>query len=389
MAASAGRSAGTGSRATGPGALDGVLVADFSRVLAGPYATMLLGDLGAEVVKVERPGLGDDTRHWGPPYTADGTATYFAGVNRNKTSLFLDLSTRDGLDDARVLALRADVVVENFKPGTMAKLGLGYEALAAENPGVVLCSISGFGSGAGAPLPGYDLLVQAMGGLMSVTGPAADHPTKVGVALVDVITGLHAVYGILAALRHRDVTGAGQHVEVNLLSSLLSALVNQGAAYVAGGVVPGILGNDHPSITPYGVYATADRPLVLAVGNDGQFRTLCTELGIDIAADERYATNPARVAHRADLRLALEVTLCTRGADHWYATLTAAGVPCGPINDVSAAFDLAATLGLDPVVGVPGTAVPQVANPLRLSATPPTYRTPAPAMPPGATGAGR
>jgi crotonobetainyl-CoA:carnitine CoA-transferase CaiB-like acyl-CoA transferase len=363
------------------GALDGVVVADFSRVLAGPYATMLLADLGAEVVKVERPGLGDDTRHWGPPYAVDGTATYFAGVNRNKASVFLDLSSPEGLAEARGLALRADVVVENFRPGTMAKLGLGYDALATANPGVVLCSISGFGSGKGADLPGYDLLVQAMGGLMSVTGPAPGEPTKVGVALVDVITGLHAVYGILAALRHRDATGTGQHVEVNLLSSLLSALVNQASAFVAGDVVPGILGNDHPSITPYGVYATSDRPLVLAVGNDGQFRSLCGVLNLDLPEDERFATNPARVQHRTDLRRELEAALAAGGADHWYAALTAAGVPCGPINDIAGAFDLAASLGLAAVVAVPGSAVPQVANPLRLSATPPTYSTPPPAMP--------
>ncbi len=363
------------------GALDGVVVADFSRVLAGPYATMLLGDLGAEVVKVERPGAGDDTRHWGPPYAADGTATYFAGVNRNKRSLWLDLSSPDGLAEARALALRADVMVENFKPGGLAKMGLGYESLAAENPRLVLCSISGFGSGAGAELPGYDLLVQAMGGLMSLTGPGAGEPTKVGVALVDVITGLHAVYGILAALRHRDVTGEGQHVEVNLLSSLLSAMVNQSSAYVAGGVVPGILGNDHPSIVPYAVYATADKPLVLAVGNDRQFRSLVTVLGIAEAADDdRFATNPARVAHRAEVRGLLEQALAADGADRWARDLTASGVPCGPINGLDDAFALATSLDLSPVVEVPGSPVPQVANPLRMSATPPAYRVGSPPL---------
>jgi len=365
------------------GALDGVVVADFSRVLAGPYATMLLADLGAEVLKVERPGSGDDTRHWGPPYAADGQATYFSGVNRNKTTLWLDLATPEGRAEARDLALRADVVVENFKPGGLDRMGLGYAALSAENPRTVVCSISGFGSGAGAGLPGYDLLVQAMGGLMSVTGPGAGHPTKVGVALVDVVTGLHAVYGILAALRHRDRTGEGQHVEVNLLSSLLSALVNQASSYVAGDVVPGILGNDHPSITPYGVYATGDRPLVLAVGNNGQFRALCSVLGAEhLGADERFATNPARVAHRAELRALLEAALAADGATSWHSALTAAGVPCGPINDIAGAFELATSLGLEPVVAVPGSAVPQVANPLRLSATPPTYRTPPPPMGP-------
>jgi crotonobetainyl-CoA:carnitine CoA-transferase CaiB-like acyl-CoA transferase len=365
------------------GALDGVVVADFSRVLAGPYATMLLADLGAEVVKVERPGYGDDTRHWGPPYAADGQATYFGGVNRNKTTLWLDLATPEGRAEAWDLALRADVVVENFKPGGLDRMGLGYASLSAEDPRTVVCSISGFGSGAGAALPGYDVLVQAMGGLMSVTGPAAGQPTKVGVALVDVVTGLHAVYGILAALRHRDRTGEGQHVEVNLLSSLLSALVNQASSYVAGDVVPGILGNDHPSITPYGVYATSDRPLVLAVGNDGQFQALCGVLGTDhLGADERFATNPARVAHRGELRALLEAALAADGAASWHAALTTAGVPCGPINDIAGAFELATSLGLEPVVAVPGSAVPQVANPLRLSATPPTYRTPPPPMSP-------
>ena len=364
------------------GALDGVVVADFSRVLAGPYATMLLGDLGAEVVKVERPGTGDDTRHWGPPYAADGQATYFTAVNRNKRTLWLDLATSEGRAEARALALGADVVVENFKTGTMERMGLGYAGLAAENPRTIVCSISGFGSGEGKDLPGYDLLVQAMGGLMSVTGPAPGEPTKVGVALVDVITGLHAVYGILAALRHRDLTGEGQQVEVNLLSSLLSALVNQASAYAAGGVVPGILGNDHPSITPYGVYATGDRPIVLAVGNDGQFRALCRVLEVDaLGVDERFATNPARVAHREALRGLLEAALGARGASDWHRDLTAAGVPCGPINDLAGAFELATSLALDPVVAVPGSTVPQVANPLRMSATPPTYRTPPPSMP--------
>jgi crotonobetainyl-CoA:carnitine CoA-transferase CaiB-like acyl-CoA transferase len=214
-----------------------------------------------------------------------------------------------------------------------------------------------------------------MGGLMSITGPGPGAPTKVGVALVDVVTGLHAVYGILAALRHRDRTGVGQHVEVNLLSSLLSALVNQGSGFVAGGVVPDILGNDHPSITPYGVYSTGDRPLVLAVGNDRQFRTLGAVLGLaPIADDPRFATNPARVQHRAELRRELEAVLTARGASDWYRDLTAAGVPCGPINDVAAAFELATSLQLDPVVRIPGSTVAQVANPLTMSRTPPTYR---------------
>ncbi len=359
--------------------LAGVLVADFSRVLAGPYATMLLADLGAEVVKVERPGAGDDTRAWGPPWAPSGEATYFLGVNRNKRSVALDLKAPEGLAAARRLAERADVVVENFPPGTMDRLGLGYDAVQAANPGVVYASITGFGRAGGAGLPGYDLLVQAVGGLMSVTGPAPGEPTKVGVALVDVVTGLHATIGILAALRHRERTGQGQRVEVNLLSSLLSALVNQASGYVAAGVVPGIMGNRHPSIAPYEVLDTADRPLALAVGNDKQFTALAGVLDRpELAVDERFATNPARVAHRDALAAELTAALAARAADEWAALLGQAGVPCGPINDVGQAVALAEQLGLAPVVIVDG--VPTVADPIGLSGTPASYRLPPPAV---------
>jgi crotonobetainyl-CoA:carnitine CoA-transferase CaiB-like acyl-CoA transferase len=367
------------------GALDGLLVADFSRVLAGPYATMLLGDLGAEVVKVERPGSGDDTRSWGPPWATshdgqDRESTYFLGVNRNKRSEFWDLRAPDDLAQALDLVARCDVLVENFKPGGMDALGLGYPDAAALNPGLVYCSITGFGAAEGADLPGYDLLVQAAGGLMSITGPAPGAPTKVGVALVDVVTGLHATLGILAALRHRERTGTGQHVEVNLLSSLLSALVNQSSAVVAGGQVPTIMGNEHPSIAPYETFPTGDRDVVLAVGNDAQFRRLVERLGRpDLADDERFRTNPERVRHRAALRAALIPLLADAGADHWFGTLMAAGVPCGPINRIDEAIDLAASLGLDPVVDVEG--VPTVAHPVRMSATPPTYRRRPPRLP--------
>jgi crotonobetainyl-CoA:carnitine CoA-transferase CaiB-like acyl-CoA transferase len=359
-----------GGRVLNGGALDGVLVVDFSRVLAGPYATMLLGDLGADVVKVERPGTGDDTRSWGPPFVA-GQATYFAAVNRNKRSVAIDLTTADGLAEARALVQRADVVVENLRPGTMQRLGLGPDAVAELNPRAIYCTVSGFGTGAGAALPGYDLLAQAVGGLMSITGPP-DEPQKAGVAMVDVITGLHACVGILAALRHRERTGEAQRVEVNLLSSLLSALVNQASGYVAAGVVPARMGNQHPSIAPYEVYPVRDGSLVVAVGNDGQFAALCRVLGLDLAADARFATNPARVANRAALNAALELVLVTRDGAEWFDLLSAAGVPCGPINDVAAAFDLATRLGLQPIVDAAGA--PQVANPISLSATPPTYR---------------
>ncbi len=359
------------------GALDGVLVADYSRVLAGPYATMLLADLGATVIKVERPGAGDDTRQWGPPYAPDGQATYFQSVNRGKASIDLDLRDSEDLRIAHALAARADVLVENHRPGSLARYALDYPAVSAINPGVVYCSISGFGADAGADLPGYDLLVQAMGGLMSITG--SDEPTKAGVAVVDVLTGLHATVAILAALRHRDATGEGQHVETTLLGALQSSLVNQAAAFVGAGSVPGRLGNAHPSISPYEVYPTADRPVVIAVGNDGQFARLVEVLGDPgLATDPRFATNPARVAHRDELAGRLQGLLAGAGADAWQDRLTAVGVPCGPINDIAQGFALAEQLGLQPIVEVTDPRRPdgqrQVANPVRYSRTPVDYR---------------
>ncbi|MET8427661.1 CoA transferase [Nocardia sp. NPDC004860] len=363
------------------GALDGIVVADFSRVLAGPYATMLLGDLGAEVVKIERPNTGDDTRAWGPPFDPNGTATYFNAVNRNKSSLVLNLGDSGDRDRALELVRRADVVVENFRSGTMERLGLGYEDLRRVNPGLVYCSITGFGDKGGASLPGYDLLVQAVGGLMSMTGPEPGAPTKTGVALVDVLTGLHALVGILAALRHRQLTGEGQRVDTNLLSSLLSSLVNQGSGYLGAGVVPGILGNRHPSIAPYEVFPTSDRPVALAVGNDRQFADLMTALGRpELVHDPRFATNSARVAHRDELTNVLDTSLAAHGADYWFATLTAVGVPAGPINDVAEAVALAENLGLEPTVRVPGSDTAQITNPITFSRTPVRYRCAPPAL---------
>ncbi|MFF8606943.1 CaiB/BaiF CoA transferase family protein [Streptomyces sp. NPDC015346] len=358
----------------GPGALSGIVVADFGRVLAGPYMTMLLADLGADVIKIERPGSGDDTRAWGPPF-ADGEATYFLGVNRNKRSIALDLTDPADLATARAIVDRADVLVENFRPGTMERLGLGHETVRASNPGLVYCSVTGFGAAEGARLPGYDLLVQAVGGLMSVTGDPGGRGTKAGVALVDVITGLHAGLGVLAALRHRERTGEGQRVEVSLLTSLLSALTNQSAAYLGAGVVPRAMGNRHPSIAPYEVFEAKDRPLALAVGNDRQFRTLCERLGLAaLAEDVRFATNTSRVAHREELAALLSGPLAERTADSWFEELTAVGVPCGPINDLAAAFDLADRLGLEPRVPAGAAGAAQVANPIALDVTPPVYR---------------
>lgn len=350
--------------------LDGVLVADFTRVLAGPYATMLLADLGATVIKVERPGSGDDTRAWGPPFAADGQSTYYQSVNRNKLSIALDLTSPDDLRVAHDLAAQADLLLENHKPGGLQRYGLDYASVTATNPGIVYCSISGFGAHAGKDMPGYDLLVQAMGGLMSITGQAS--PTKAGVAVVDVLTGLHATVAVLAALRHREQTGVGQLVEISLLGALLSSLVNQSSAYVGAGVVPGLMGNAHPSIAPYEVYATADRPMVLAVGNDSQFARLAAVLGDDsLATRPEYQTNSARVAHRDALKQDLETALRERGADQWQRLLTQAGVPCGPINDLAASFALADSLGLNPVVEIAG--VKQVSNPVAYSETPVDY----------------
>jgi len=360
------------------GPLGGLVVADFSRVLAGPFATMLLGDLGADVIKVEHPDGGDETRAWGPPF-ANGHSTYYLAVNRNKRSVALDLKDDHGRLAARALAGRADVLVENFKAGSLERLGLGYEDLARDNPGLVWCSVSGFGRGAGSALPGYDFLVQAMSGLMSITGPAGGEPTKVGVALVDVLTGLYAFGGVLAALRARDRTGRGQRVEVSLLGSALASLVNQASSYLCTGEPPRAMGNRHPSITPYETLATADRPLVVAVGNDGQFARLCGVLGVpEAAADPRFATNAARVANRDALASLLERALAARGAAEWVAALGDAGVACGLVNDVGEAFALAERLGLDPVADAGG--IPQVADPIRLSATPVGYRLAPPAL---------
>jgi crotonobetainyl-CoA:carnitine CoA-transferase CaiB-like acyl-CoA transferase len=367
-----------------PGALTELRILDFSRVLAGPFATMMLADLGATVTKVERPGSGDETRSWGPPYDDHGHATYFQAVNRNKRSVAIDLSDPAGRREALTLARASDVVVENFRPDVMDKLGLGYEQLAADQPGLVYCSITGFGDGEGARLPGYDLLVQALGGLMSITGSPEGEPQKVGVALVDILAGLFASVGILAALRHRDATGEGQRVQVDLLSSLLAALVNQASAFTVAGVVPGRMGNAHPSIAPYELYPAAEGELVLAVGNDRQFAALCSALGDpEMANDERFRGNARRVENRGALREALVAGLATRSAADWAAALTDARVPAGVVNDVRGAFELAASLGMEPIVDVPGpdgSPVRLTRNPIRLSRTPPSYRSAPPEL---------
>jgi crotonobetainyl-CoA:carnitine CoA-transferase CaiB-like acyl-CoA transferase len=364
-----------------PGPLAGLLVADFSRILAGPYATMLLADLGAEVVKVEGP-RGDDTRTWQPP-VREGTSTYFLGVNRNKRSIALDLADDADAELGRELARRADVVVENFKPGGLDRFGLDHATVAAGNPGVVYASISGFGTSGGRSLPGYDLIVQAISGFMSLTGDADGEPYRAGVALFDVMAGLHATVGILAALHHRRETGTGQHVEVNLLSSALSGLVNQTSAFVAGGVVPFRMGNSHPSLFPYEPLPCADGELIVTAGNDGQFRRLCEVLGVpELADDPRFGRNEDRTAHREELRPLLVERLRTRPKQDWFRDIIAAGVPCGPINTIDQGIAFAVEVGLDPVVtvGEGADAVPSVRNPITFSGTAPAYRLPPPAL---------
>lgn len=358
--------------------LDGLTVADFSRVLAGPLASMMLGDLGAEVIKVERPERGDDTRSWGPPYSPEGEASYYLSINRNKHSVVLDLKTEQGRKEARRLAVGADVLIENFRPGAMESFGLRYDDLALDNPGLVYARITGFGSGKGADLPGYDYLVQAMSGWMSITGEPDRPPVKVGVAVVDVLTGLYTTLGIVTALFEREQSGRGQFLEVSLLGSALAGLVNQASSFLTAGVVPERMGTFHPSISPYEPFETATDAFVVAVGNDNQFETLSSVLGLPgLAKDERFETNDARVRNRHDLHDLLQRELMGQSRDTWVRRLREAGIPCGPINDIEGAFSLARELGLDPVAVLSradGTEVPTTANPMRFSRTPVTYR---------------
>src|SRR6476469_1851954 len=355
---------------TGP--LAGLLVADFSRVLAGPYATMLLADLGAEVVKVESPA-GDDTRSWQPP-VRDGVATYYLGVNRNKRSVALDLKDPGDVALAQELARRADIVMENFRPGGLARFGLDYDTVAAANPRVVYASISGFGTtDRGRVLPGYDLIVQAMSGLMSLTGSPDTEPFRSGISVFDVMAGMHATIGILAALHARDENGRGQHVEVNLLSSAMSGMVNQTSAYVAGGVVPQRMGNSHPSLFPYEPLMCADGELIITAGNNGQFRKLVEVLGVPALADDpRFSRNEKRTANREELRPLLVERLRTRTRMEWFRDIIAAGVPCGPINTVDGGVAFAEEIGLDPVVTV--GSIPTVRNPITFSDDAASYR---------------
>ncbi len=369
------------------GALDGLVVLDLTRILAGPTATQLLGDLGADVIKVENPATGgDDTRQWGPVLVRgpEGERTdlsaYFMAANRNKRSVAVDIASPEGQDAIRALAARADVVVENFKPGGLARYGLGHETVRAAHPGLVWCSISGFGqTGPNAAKPGYDLMAQGYGGMMSLTGAPDGPPTKVGVGIADVMCGMYAATGILAALRHRDRTGEGQHIDIALVDSQFAWLINEGTSYLESGELPLRRGNAHPSIVPYQLFAVADGHVLVAVGNDSQFRRFAAFLGQGWAADPRFATNPARLEHRSKLIPLVEAAMALLTAGEAIAGLEAAGVPVGPVNDLAQALgsEQAAARGAVVAMSSADAASGEVrllGNPLKLSATPVTYR---------------
>jgi crotonobetainyl-CoA:carnitine CoA-transferase CaiB-like acyl-CoA transferase len=369
-------------------------VLDLSRVLAGPWASQMLGDLGAEVIKIEHPERGDDTRGWGPPYAtgADGKpveSAYFLCANRNKKSVALDIANPEGQAKVRSLAQKSDVLIENFKVGGLRKFGLDYESLAALNPRLIYCSVTGFGqTGPYAQRPGYDFMIQGLGGLMSVTGrpdgAEGGGPLKVGVALTDVLTGLHAVAGILAALAWRERSGQGQHIDLALLDVQVSCLANQALNYLVTGHSPQRLGNSHPSIVPYEAFPTADGDMILAVGNDSQFASLCRAAGHpEWAEDPRFASNAARVEHRRTLVPLLRQLTVQRTTDDWIALLEQANVPCGPINDLAGVFADPQVRARELRVNLPhplAGSVPSVASPLRLSKTPVQYRHAPPAL---------
>lgn len=363
------------------GPLDGLVVADLSRILAGPYCSMLLGDLGADVIKVEGPA-GDDTRTWMPP-VKDGASTYYLSIGRNKRSVVLDFKDPEDRALAGELLRRADIAIENFKPGSLRRFGLDYETAAESNPGLIYLSISGFGTAEGAWLPGYDLIVQAVSGLMSLTGDPDGPAYRAGISVFDVMAGLHGLIGVLAALHQRSETGRGQHVEVNLLSSAMSGLVNQTAAYTAGGVVPHRMGNAHPSLFPYEVMPTADRDMIITAGNDRQFRSLCEVLGIpEVADDPRFGSNADRTRHRDLLRPLLLAELAKWKAEDLFLALNKAGVPCGPINSIAEGVEFAESLGLAPRVelGAGDRAVTLVRNPITFSDATARYELPPPEL---------
>ena len=363
------------------GALRNLRIADFSRVLAGPLATMVLGDLGADIIKIEQPGVGDDTRTWGPPWWSDGentTSTYYLGFNRNKRSISLDLRSEEDLELAHQICQSADIVVDNFRTGTMERFGLNRDSLAKDNPEIITCSITGFGStGPGAELAGYDFVVQAMSGIMHITGEVDGEPSKIGSAMVDKLTGLYAAIGILAAVQERHQTGLGQHVEVSLMQSALAGLLNVGAAYATADIDPGRYGNRHPSIAPYEPYQASDGPVIIAAASPVLWERLCEEMGrTDWMKDPRFKTNEDRLANIDALAAEINKELSKDTAAAWVERLQKAGIPVGMVNDIRAAFVTAETLGLDPVVtfGDDENAFHSVRSPLNMETTPPTVR---------------
>jgi crotonobetainyl-CoA:carnitine CoA-transferase CaiB-like acyl-CoA transferase len=349
--------------------LSGLRVLDLSRVLAGPLATQILGDLGADVIKIERPGDGDDTRHWGPPFVGDDAA-YYLSLNRNKRSVAVDLKTSEGIDAIRRLAAGSDVLIENFRPGLMAELGLGLDALRRGTPGLITCSLTAFNEGVpdAARRPGYDIMVQALSGLMSVTGEPNGQPVKAGVALLDVITGLQAAIGILAALHERGRTSRGRHVSVSLFDASVAAMVNQAANHLIGGIVAAPMGTAHPNICPYQAFQASDRPFILAAGNDRLFRRTCEVLGhSEWADDPRFVTNEERVRHRDELIPLLGESFASKNAAEWIDALEAASVPCAPIRAMDEVFASPEGAALIESVADPGreTTLRLVRNPIR------------------------
>jgi len=366
--------------------LQGIKVVDLSTVLMAPYATQILGDLGADVIKIERPGEGDDTRKWGPPYLKDPEgrdteeSAYYLSSNRAKRSVTLDFTKPEGRDLARRLIARSDVLIENYKVGTLGKYGLGYGDLHAEFPRLVYCSITGFGqTGPYAPRAGYDYLIQAMGGIMSMTGEPEGQPMKVAVAIADLMTGTYSTIAILAALRHRDATGQGQHIDMALLDTQVASLANLGQSYLTSGEVPPRLGNAHAAVVPYQVFKTADGHIVLAIGNDGQYRKFCDFAGApDLADDPRFATNSARIVNRAALVPEIAAIIARHPSAYWIGKLEPLGVPCGPINRLDQVFADPQVIARRMTVEMPhpaagGAPTPLIANPIKLSETPVEY----------------
>jgi crotonobetainyl-CoA:carnitine CoA-transferase CaiB-like acyl-CoA transferase len=364
------------------GPLTGLRVLDLTRVLAGPWATQTLADLGAEVIKIEKPGEGDDTRGWGPPFLEGGDAAYFASANRGKHSVCIDITKPEGQNLIKALAAKSDILIENFKVGGLAKYGLDYNSLRTEFPRLIYCSITGFGqTGPYANRAGYDFMIQGMSGLMSVTGEPDGAPMKVGVAFADIFTGLYSVIGILGALHHREKTGQGQFIDMALLDSQVGVLANQGLNYSVGGKIPQRLGNAHPNIVPYQVFETADGHMIVAVGNDRQFTEYCRIIGV--AVDAKFAANRGRVEHRAKLIPLLSVAMKKQTTGHWISVFEADAIPCGPINTIAQMFAdpqvQARGLQIDQT-RADGIQVPGIANPIVMSETPIEYKKAAPRL---------